>query len=219
MDDVCNALSKLPWTGRIQGFHEKDESVTVLHTYATTTWLTTTHENQMLDLLAQDLLDYDGDGIEVVSTYFFQVLYNALVGKSDGRWVKRLGHSLGNGQQRYLATIVSSFGTHWVAIILDFGHGIVWHGDSLGWKLEDRIKTALDWFTHRYTSLKFSYQKLPITHQDDSFSCGLLAWNALSHFFLPAEHPLIEPTQVSLEGLKVLLRACAHQVKGSHLSI
>ena len=45
-------------------------------------------------------------------------------------------------------------------------------------------------------------------HQIDGFSHGLLAWNALSHFYLLEHHPLIDPQMVAMERLKVLLWVC-----------
>jgi len=45
----------------------------------------------------------------------------------------------------------------------------------------------------------------------DNFSCGLFAWNALSHFLLPDQHPLI-PSKGAAEGrLNVLLPETQHQ--------
>jgi hypothetical protein len=99
----------------------------------------------------------------------------------------------------YLGAIVNSHESHWVAIILDFHTHTIWHGDSLGWKMESKLKDTLEWWTFMYTSVHFTHNHLPITRQLDTFSCRLLAWNALCHFFFPELYPLIKSANVALE--------------------
>jgi Ulp1 protease family, C-terminal catalytic domain len=100
---------------------------------------------------------------------------------------------------------------HWVAIVIDFPALTIWHGDSLGWRLDLEHKKLLDWWFSEYSVNKFMYHDMPITRQSDSFSCGILAWNALSHFFLPEQHPLMHPSNVAAERLQVLLCVCNYQ--------
>jgi hypothetical protein len=99
VDEVYLALSQLPWSGNVKGFSEEEE-ITHLHKYGTTTWLSTTHENQMLDLLQQDLLEhqYDRDMVKIVSTYFVQALFNRSSHKKhDWGWVKRVRETFARG--------------------------------------------------------------------------------------------------------------------------
>jgi hypothetical protein len=50
IDQVYDSLGSLPWSGNIKGF-SKPEPIYKLATYATRQWLSTIHENQMLNLL------------------------------------------------------------------------------------------------------------------------------------------------------------------------
>jgi len=78
--------------------------------------------------------------------------------------------------------------------------------------MDPELKGALKQWTKKHTSINFTHNILPITHQIDSFSCGLLAWNALAHFFLPKHYTLIAPADVATGRLDVLLRICTqHQ--------
>jgi hypothetical protein len=97
--------------------------------------------------------------------------------------------------------------------VLDFRAKTIWYGDSLQWEIEPKLRSVLEWWTEEHGSVRFTYQRLPITHQNDSFSCGLLAWNALAHFFLPFHRPLIDPADVVMERLRVLLCICERHHK------
>lgn len=213
---VYQVLSWLPWSGSIQGFTEK-EDVMHLHKYATMGWLSTVHENQMLDLLQHDIIRYNTSSTEIIQpTYFVPSLRRAFsqAQKKFSKDPLRLaGQLLASGDKKYLGTIVNHQNTHWIAVVLDFSTHTIWHGDSLGWAMDSELKTVLEWWIWQYTSVPFTHRSLPITHQADSFSCGLFAWNALSHFFLPKHHHLIHPSDATSERLRILLRVCAHHHK------
>jgi hypothetical protein len=54
VNTVHNALSYILWHGSVHGFSEKD-NILHLHSFAMTRWLTTAHENQILNLLRFDV--------------------------------------------------------------------------------------------------------------------------------------------------------------------
>jgi hypothetical protein len=83
---------------------------------------------------------------------------------------------------------------------------LIWYGDSWGRKPVDEVTSILDWWTFYHTGNKFTYQKLKISSQTDSFSCGLLGANGLGHFYLPEKYPLIDVAKVDTKGVRVLLR-------------
>jgi hypothetical protein len=209
VESVYDALSKMPWSGTVQGFHEQTETVH-LHQYATTDWLHTVHQDQMLELLQQDVISHGPGGIVIKTTLFIPGIRKALLRNKTHGSLHNLGQSLDTGINTCVATIVNCYDTHWVAIVLDFSTHTIWHGDSLGWDMEADLRGVLDQWTLQHASAQFQHRKLPITHQPDSFSCGLFAWNALSHFLLPDQHPLL-PSKDAAEGrLNVLLRICHH---------
>jgi hypothetical protein len=74
--------------------------------------------------------------------------------------------------------------------------------------MEADMKKALEWWIEEHTSAPFTYKKMQITRQHDSYSCGLLTWNALSHHLLPNQHPLIDATDVAFTRIRVLSRIC-----------
>jgi hypothetical protein len=121
------------------------------------------------------------------------------------------GQSLATGDTMHLATIMNCQNVHWVMIMIDFPALTIWHGNSLGWRLDLEHKKLLDWWLSEYTINKFTYCNMPITCQSDSFLCGILAWNALLYFFLLEQHPLMHPSNVVAERLWVLLYVCNYQ--------
>jgi hypothetical protein len=212
VDDVYQAMSSLPWSGSVQGFSEH-EDIIHLHKYATTDWLASVHENQMLDILRDDIIQRNADSnkIDIKLTYFTQGLCMAFSrqAKASGKLRMRYKSEPVLEGTMYLGTIANCWENHWVAVVVDFHTQTIWHGDSLGWEIEPQLKGALEWWTSQQTSKAFMHRTLPITRQIDGFSCGLLAWNALAHFFLPEEFPLMDAAEVTSERLQVLLKICS----------
>lgn len=52
----------------------------------------------------------------------------------------------------------------------------------------------------------FSHEQLPISTQKDTYSCGMLAWNAIQHHFLPEKHELLSAQDINDSRLHVFLR-------------
>jgi hypothetical protein len=203
-------LSKLPWSGSVHGF-KGEANIIDLQKYMTTAWLASLHEDQMLELLDKDIRN-NARRMDVIITYsdFLHGLKRAFSRRKQtpkGSFYKN-GSALASGISNCLATIANHEGNHWTAVVVDFPSHIIWHGDSLAWDMEPELKSALEWWISEHTSIVFTHANLPITHQEDFFSCGLLPWNALSHHFLPEQHPLIDPADVAAERLKVFLCVC-----------
>jgi hypothetical protein len=215
LKSVYSALAKLPWSGSVQGFTDRSE-ITHLHRYTTRAWLQTVHINQMLNLLESDLISgsENAQAVQIKSAYFMKSLNAA---RSRGQTPARkgplnaTGEALMSGAKQYLATVANCWDNHWVAIIIDFKHQTVWHGDSLALEMDPKLQSLLEWWISQYSSSAFTYHPLPITHQLDTFSCGLLAANALAHFLLPDSHQLVNAADVMAERLRIFLRICTIQ--------
>jgi hypothetical protein len=171
----------------------------------------------MLDLLTNDIRDLAAEPmlITIRDTLFVPAICKAFLRRNHPRTSKSrpgslqvLGELLVSGIYQQLGTIVNYQDTHWVAIVLDFPNKTIWQGDSLDWEMEAKLREPLEWWIHDHTSTTFAYKKMQVTHQKDTFSCGLLAWNALSHYFLPDYCPLIDQRDVAHARLKVLLQVC-----------
>jgi hypothetical protein len=107
-----------------------------------------------------------------------------------------------------LGTIINCKNIYWIALVLDFHDQVIWYGDSLDWEMDAEVMEVLAWCIKKYTTMTFKYKKMIVTYQNDTFSCGLLAWNALAHFFLPESQPLIPSSDVAIARLHVLLHVC-----------
>jgi hypothetical protein len=213
VDQVYKALAWLLWSGSVQGFSDGG-NIIQLHQYITSDWLRTVHENQMLDLLRHDINNHRADSTEITiqDTYFLEALCQAFRHRKHRQPKSSrpgsfnfIAESLTSGKYTQLGTIMNYEGIHWFALVLDFPNQVIWYGDSLDFEMEKELKQALEWWIKGVT---FTYKKMLITRQKDTFSCGLLAWIALCHYFLPKRHPLIDPGNVAAARLKVLLRVC-----------
>jgi hypothetical protein len=196
--DVYNALSCIPWNRNIRGF-SASAGTEYLTAYATTEWLNDDHITHMLDLLRCDLIREGlSPSVEVESIWFLPQLkegYRDQEKYASHRsygWIRGQGQALGTGAREQLVLIGNIDGNHWIALVMDFAQGTVFYGDSLGKKISDNLREVLDWWIHLHTGRLFDYRDLPIAHQQDGYSCGILAWHALVAFFFKGK--IIDPS-------------------------
>ncbi|KZT31349.1 hypothetical protein SISSUDRAFT_1067832 [Sistotremastrum suecicum HHB10207 ss-3] len=85
-------------------------------------------------------------------------------------------------------------GNHYTAYVLDTKHHTLMYGDSGGDSIPEAEKNALKWWFELHTgaSERLKLVPLEIGSQDDATSCGIVALNALLHYFLPSQFPLFE---------------------------
>ncbi len=81
--------------------------------------------------------------------------------------------------------------THWISVAIDFTCGSILYGDSLGYKPDEDVLETLEWWLSQHTEMHFKLETLTSTRQRDIISCGLLAYNAIGHHFLPDSIPLV----------------------------
>jgi hypothetical protein len=217
---VYEALSTVSWTENIQGF-----SVSIpthyLADYTTKEWMTDEHITQMLDLLQQDVIQAGlSKTIEIKSVWFLTMLRKGYeeqeqyMTHTSYRWLRALGQAFGTGTREQLAFIGLVGGNHWIAVVIDFKEGTVYYGDSLGEGINSSLRAILDWWIHLHTNGQFDHRNLPITLQQDGYSCGILAWLALVTFLLRGKYLLVDASRVAEERLKVLVRVVEkHQGK------
>ncbi|KAH7908916.1 hypothetical protein BJ138DRAFT_990150, partial [Hygrophoropsis aurantiaca] len=207
-------LASLPWSGNIRGF-DNPEPIHRLATYATRGWLGTTHEDQMLDLLRRDLHRGSTSHKTVIENLAFsKFLQEGYARRNSGEYeasryfrvARGLGQALASQTRDILGYLMNLNDNHWVVVVLNFRDSTILYGDSLGDPIPANLASILDWWTNTHTGLTFVHKTLPITHQQDSFSCGLLSFNALAHYILPDQYPLINPVEVDNERLKIMLQ-------------
>jgi hypothetical protein len=72
--------------------------------------------------------------------------------------------------------------------------------------MPETVKKVLEWWTYFHSGEQFTHQRLPVTIQKDSFSCCLLAWDALVVFFSDGKEQLLDAGNVAEGRLNVLLK-------------
>ena len=94
--------------------------------------------------------------------------------------------------------------SHWVSVIINCQKLQILYGDSLGHEMPRRERLAFEhWIQHlinRSTKFpagsKITLGSLSTGYQKDSILCGLLASNAIAHYYL--QHPLLSPDPIML---------------------
>ncbi|TFK81825.1 hypothetical protein K466DRAFT_437998, partial [Polyporus arcularius HHB13444] len=212
VDDALSTLTTLPWSVALSGF-TNCEATSTLTSYMSRTWLSDTHESQMLDLLRTQLLRHpEGLVAEVETIYFWTALAAGFQNRErraykDDRTLARprgVGTALQQGERREVGFLINVSSNHWVAMVVDFERQKVLYGDSLGSAAPvAEIVDVLTWWIAQHSSVPFTWCELPITHQTDGFSCGILSWNALAHYFLPDLYKLSGARLSDVDGLRL----------------
>lgn len=225
VDEVYGCLAGLQWHGTTRGFSNCDP-ISSLAKFATREWLSDANEDQMLDLLRTDLRrDTTQRRALVKGTQFIAKLHEAYE-KRDTTYkearhfesVREAGIGLGDGTYEQLGTVMHRE-SHWLAVVVDAKSDRILYGDSFDGQMNESLKKVLSWWTHHHTGRVFTFELLTITRQLDGFSCGLLSWNALAHYFYPLKYPLINANAVDDGRLEVLLRIADHhqdRVRSDH---
>lgn len=99
---------------------------------------------------------------------------------------------------------------HWVPYVVDPVSSSITYGDSLGGSIPVTLREALRWWLleHRKemnlsTDKPVVVRSLPITRQDDNFSCGILATNAIGHHLLHDALPLVRRDPTSIKAYRI----------------
>lgn len=92
---------------------------------------------------------------------------------------------------------------HWVAIVVDPVHRLIRYGDGYGSAMPGDLLQAYQWWLSQHTSDTFTEDKLEITIQDDTSSCGLFAQNALDHFAFPLTDSLIPRSKAGVRSARI----------------
>jgi hypothetical protein len=207
LQDAAGMLSHLPWTGNLLG-HRKTIDLCHLWVYFTNEWLTDDHLLIMLGLLMEDLSQRYHQRVFIENTHFATILTAAYHDRENYAtensygWIRKRGNELANSSKAYLATIVNQDNIHWVPLLMDFDENKIWYGDSTGHPMESKLRDVVEWWTFYHTGLHFTHATLATSLQHDSFSCGMLAWDALQ-FRLGNSVIRIDPLRQSDERLKV----------------
>jgi len=213
VDQIFNALGVLQWGHDLRGFSSNGtENVEALTAYTSNTWLKGEHAGQMLDLLKTKVQLECQSTVEIASTWFYEKIKLAYekpetyTTNVSFRLYHHIGDGLETGRRDRCGFLVNLNRNHWVAVVLDFRTREIWYGDSLRQRMPETMKKVLEWWTYFHSGEQFTHQLLPVTAQKDSFSCCLLAWDALAVFFSGGKEMLLDAENVAEARLNVLLK-------------
>lgn len=218
-DRVRMALYRIPWTAQLHGFQGVPK-VTELTTFLSRKWLSTTHICLMVELLQHDMqraLDNTTviHPVHSIQTPFLsQALLKAHAVRKLPVWLNAFGTRLLEGASLDVGFVANKDDNHWVALVVNFRELSILYADSLGSPIPSLLLDAIRWWrsccerqaasaTPVYP--EFVIQRLPITVQtdDDRFSCGMLAYNALCHHYLPDRFALLELASVDAARMEI----------------
>lgn len=121
-------------------------------------------------------------------------------------WLRMRGEDLATGRKSSLATIVNQNGNHWVGIAIDFKTGRTFYGDPIGNPISTNLQEVIVWWAGYHTGSSFSHHNLPISHQLDTHSCGILIWDSLRCFLLKTKPRLMDAHRMDDSRLQIFLR-------------
>ncbi len=98
---------------------------------------------------------------------------------------------LSSGTVTKLAGVACQGGNHWVAVIIDYPILESLYGDSFGKGPDPTIRVSLIWWMKHHIQHTFTMKGLSIMKQKDNYSCGFMAFNAITHHILPKKHPML----------------------------
>ncbi|KAJ6590197.1 hypothetical protein B0H10DRAFT_1831077 [Mycena sp. CBHHK59/15] len=210
---ALKALEKLQWDGQIDGFRA-GATVDSLSRWFTTNWLTTDHEDHMLELLAADLGLGDESTTSIHMTYFSHALARAYADPEVYRtarsfgWLRRIGSVFATKNRDRLGWIGNINEDHWVALAIDSRNEVIGYGDGFQGKVPPHLRKHLNWWIFEHLGVEFTWKNIPIPNQTDPHSCGILAYFSLANWSDSARFPLPESTAASMadERIKMFLR-------------
>lgn len=214
---VYETLSSVSWSGYLNGFDEKD-SIYHLAKFGTDAWLTDVQEDQMLQLLRRDLQEMGlTDQVQFLPTSFFHALRESYDGSGiegyDQDFHFQLQRVTGTALEAArcdFASIVNINGNHWLSVIIRREDNMILIGNSLHSAKDDNLLLAINWWVRRHLGFPFTVGELHAVQQIDTSSCGLLAFNALAHHYLPLIWPEMDPSLMDDERLRMMLKVVAH---------
>ncbi|KAJ7881737.1 hypothetical protein B0H14DRAFT_3759288 [Mycena olivaceomarginata] len=135
----------------------------------------------------------------------------------DLRWIRDLGKDVVQSRAAlitsgHLGLITDEL--HWVAVVFDMMQpvGVVRYGDSFGGEIPEELAAACRWWLNQHTAEKLELADLPIAHQEDGHSCGILVDNAQQHFVDPSV-PLLGSAKFLDARLEVFNKLCVRALE------
>jgi hypothetical protein len=227
-------LALLHWNTAKRGLSDTSP-VHTLWRYLGPTWLSSTDENDMLEVLREKIVG-DPDLVRTVRVEAVELSakLSETFEKRDSvdydqslstRWLRSLGEDIFCRGERLVT--IAHLGAHnkqkhWVAIEVDGAKLQFRYGDSLGKAIPRNMQMVYEWWASKHVPGQLEFSSLPISSQTDGHSCGMLAVNAIEHALYPTSSPLMVQADVVLGRLAVfdqLVSRILDRVRGYNLCL
>lgn len=200
-------LATLPWDSM---------PVRTLWRYLGPHWTTGTQQNDLLDILSDHITAQPvlAEHLQVKGLALSAKIIEAAAMQNTTtyktaqtfRWIRNLGEEVVHGRKGVLTIHhLGEDNQHWVAIVIDGEHETIHYGNSYGTNMPFELLDAYQWWLSQHALSPFAIEKLPITSQEDTSSCGLLSHNSLGHFAFPDTIPLIASSGIQAARMKTFL--------------
>ncbi|KAJ7928664.1 hypothetical protein B0H13DRAFT_1860234 [Mycena leptocephala] len=208
--EAIKLLGVLPWNGRKRGLSDKSP-IHSLWRFLGTEWLSSTDENDMLEIL-RDRIASDPDlagRVRVEAVELTTKITKAFEGHEtrdydESRWLKSLGTDIfGHGERLITIAHLGSHNKqkHWVTIEVDGPRRLFLYGDSFGGEIPPTLRQAYEWWASQHTTDALKFGRLPTSTQTDGHSCGMFSANAAERAIYPTV-PLLEQANIVTERLQ-----------------
>ena len=208
-DQVMAGLSCFPWNGANCSVHDM---VSLL----SDSWLSDFHIDYVLVKISHHYCS--NYGAEASSQHVLLPVFElgSIVsayrgGTGHGRAAEKSKHLLEVENRIILGQVNSVAGVlhltnHWTSLVITFKPPRIFYGDSLENPMPlDKASSFRRWISHMLSRSGHEFQEsdisiysLEITVQQDPISCGLFALNAISHYYLQQNSPLLQSDILSL---------------------
>lgn len=220
-------LENLQWTSTLPK-SMAGTSVLLLTTFCGDKWLTDEHMLQLSVLLRPHLTAQSDGKTLALTPYFFKTMRSIFLDQLDDEAYQNLGkrggilnvgEKLRSGQCNKIAFSINlaitdkgTFipdkhirGNHWVSVVVDVEQRKIKYGDSFYDPSPPQLLETIRWWLKHHRREDFGDDILPCTRQRDTFSCGILSFNAIANELLPATHPLVEASHCADERARALI--------------
>lgn len=224
--NTVELLKTIPWSATLprRMGPQGSESIRLLADYCSTTWLSSTHMDQLSTILEYTFKRADISAIAPDTTFLKGIItayhynkngYSTQTSTSEARCI---GSLLTSNTCLQISVNISIRlednvaylphgdykGNHWVAMIINVENITLHYADPWGAPPPDELLEIVNWWLGIHLSARFTLENLPCTIQEDTYSCAVLSYNAAAHFFFPERVPLIPADMAMLARVDLM---------------
>jgi hypothetical protein len=219
-EDVNIFLTELPWGINKCGVLDT-EPIDTMWCYLGPHFTTRSQQNDLLEILHNCIVTDPGlvqrlhvEGVALTAALKGAVATRGMDTYHTGQqfaWIRAIGDDLMKQEQALLTMAhLGDDNKHWVGIVIDARDKVIYYGDSLESPIPPDLLETYQWWILQHSTSSFDLQDLPITHQEDGSSCGILADNGLSHFAFPELFPLFKSFEVHAARMSTFTHITNH---------